>query len=116
MPLLLIGIMNDLVWCRLVTQQGLTWRLVIVLVLIAIVAGASTPPHLQWFSAFCLCIPALLMPNYHGALIFYLLAGFIFPPMWYNVLRDAVPLFAVTAGCVWTGTAICRRITLRRHC
>jgi hypothetical protein len=66
MPLLLIGLINDLAWCRLVAQYGFAWGLMIALVLIAIVSVAVMTPNLQWFSVFCLCIPALMMPTYHG--------------------------------------------------
>jgi hypothetical protein len=106
LPLLVVGIANAGVWYRVFVPQGPTFHTIGALVAVAIAAGIVTPKGLWWFSTVCMCLPPLMIPNYHGALIFHLLFGFIFPPMWIYFLMNFTPVGIGCAGSVLAGCAV----------
>jgi hypothetical protein len=90
-PVLLSGLWNVLVWYYLGQLSAL--------VFVAVIAGLVTPDGFLCFTAICLSIPALVGPNYHGALIYHLLV----PLNWAYFVVSFTPLYVAYLGSVRFG-------------
>ena len=106
LPLLLAGIINALIWCGVFLPHGPTRLSLAALIVATVAAGAATPKGLWWFSTVCICLPPLLTPNYHGALILHLVFGFFYPPVWIYFLMNFGPALIASTVLVLNGVRI----------
>jgi len=82
--------------CGVFLPHGPTRLSLAALIVPTVAAGAATPKGLWWFSMVCICLPPLLTPNYHGALILHLVFGFFYPTVWIYFLNFGPALIAST--------------------
>ena len=102
-------------WCHEESWNTCAKHYLVIPVLLAILSGIVTPRRLQWFTAFCVLLPVVVIPvfnpGYHGALLVHL---------WRDIQRvtltsnfyEFVSLYVIALFVVWAGYAV--RFCVRR--
>jgi hypothetical protein len=114
LPLLVVSAANAVIWSLSILRHGFSAIAIGAVILVTLLAGAVAPNGLRWFTTLCMILPVLVAPDFrHGALIFHLLYGFRFPPLWIYFLMNFTPFFLPSTALVWIGDRIGKRVKSR---